>query len=196
MKPLKYISLVAIAFLCFQCSSDDNSSDLVQDSTLDDFLLGDWTIKEMSIQGNITANDLNNDWGWWFSPYPIPVIPTIEAQNYSVSFSDLPNKISSNGIIAASYKANIYDYVSNYTVSKDIENIDFFKEGNWKYKSDISDIITINRNSQIEDYFITKISENEFVLQKQLKDDILLTSYETTVPSTATLDVWIKFKKI
>jgi len=202
MKPLKYISLVAIAFLCFQCSSDDNSSDLVQDSTLDDFLLGDWTVEGMSLEGFITLDEdyltthyRDYEWGWEFNPYPIPIKGKMDTQNYFITFYNLPNKVSSNGIVKASYDAYVDDGQNGYTFSKDIGNIDFFKDGNWSFKPDFSNLITINSNNLNEDYYFKSLSKNEFIILKELKDKIVLKSDELEIPCSVNLGVFLKFKK-
>ena len=91
----------------------------------------------------------------------------------------------------------LYEVItSDYSISRDIENIDFFKEGNWSFKSDPSDIITIIKNSQNEDYGIAKISENEFIVVKQLKDDVLIDDLEEEIQCIANLSVMFRFKKL
>lgn len=182
-----------ISFLTIQCSSDDSDSPSV--SFDDDFLLGEWTVTEVAIEGRITCDGLDSEvLGYVFAQYPIPINAEIEIQNFSINFSKNPNLMTSNGSISASYTAYVNDYTSEYEISDVLENMLFFNNWNWQLDSSI---IRVSSENQNENYLFIVVKEDEIKVFTKMRDHVLLRANwysEETIESTVEMDVELTFR--
>ncbi|MFG6687472.1 hypothetical protein ACGK9U_12875 [Mariniflexile sp. HNIBRBA6329] len=186
---------MSILFLAMGCSNDDNSVSSTDDLLItDDFLIGDWFVTNVSVQGKVSALEKNSEyWGWVFYPYPIPVTSSkFETENYAVNFSNSPKQLTSIGRLKTTYVLNVHDYLNNDVISKVIEDVDFLKQGNWHLNNTT---IMVNNSDQNENYYIKKVSDSEIMLLKLLKDGITLNSFDGEVKCEADLDMWVTLQK-
>ena len=187
MKNFKILYLMMVLFVTISCSNDNND-DIISAEQL---ILGDWTVANLSISGNMTGDASGYDWSWFFKYYPIPVQAFIENQDYTVGFSK-SDQITSNGSLKTSYVAFVDDFINAYEYSKVIENVDVFKNGEWTLDDTF---LTVNSNGINEKYPIIELTKNKFTILKHLKDNAVLNHEAGAINCIANLDVYITFQK-
>jgi len=187
MKNFKILYLMIVILLTVKCSSDDDSVSLP-----DQLILGDWTVTNISIDGNMTGNEPGIDWIWVFKYYPIPVQALIENQDYiTVNFSKSKQLIS-HGNLKTSYVAFVDDYLNAYEYSNDLENVDVFKNGEWTLDDAF---LTVKSNGSIEKYLIIELTNDKLTILKYLRDNVVLNNEYGNIDCTTNLEVRLTFQK-
>lgn len=169
--------------------SNDNTDDL--NTSADQLILGDWTVTNMSISGNMTGVDSGYDYWWVFKYYPIPVQAFVENQDFTVNFSK-SNQITLKGNLKTSYVAFVDDFEKTFEYSKVMENTDVFKNGEWALDDTF---LTVTSNGINEKYPIIELTGNKLTILKHLKDDVLLNLTYGDINCKTNLDIYITFQK-
>ena len=183
-----YFYLIIVILFTIGCSNDNND-DII--TSADQLILGDWTVANLSISGNMTGDASGYDWSWFFKYYPIPVQAFIENQDYTVSFSK-SDQITSNGSLKTSYVAFVDDFINAYEYSKVIENVDVFKNGEWTLDDTF---LTVTSNGINEKYPIIELTDNKFTILTHLRDNAVLNHEAGAINCITNLDVYITFQK-